>query len=152
MTSTVTILAHSQLPNTAGHSSAPALSARELLLVDTIAERVTDLLRPEQRCDRLVDAATVADTLGVSRDFVYAHAAELGGQRIGSGPRGRLRFDLGRTLAAWTSRCVSRDSQAAQTSVAAGASTRRGRGRLGTSRELLPIRGYSGASDTGEGP
>jgi len=40
----------------------------------------------------LVDAATLADHLGISRDTVYRHADELGVIRIG----GRLRFDLER--------------------------------------------------------
>ena len=41
--------------------------------------------------------------LELSRDWVYAHAEELGEQRIGDGPRGRLRVDLDRALTAWTS-------------------------------------------------
>lgn len=42
---------------------------------------------------RLVDAATVARRLGVTRNWVYAHADQLGAMRLGDG-RGRLRFDL----------------------------------------------------------
>jgi len=42
---------------------------------------------------RLVDAATVARRLGVTRNWVYAHADQLGAMRLGNG-RGRLRFDL----------------------------------------------------------
>jgi len=49
---------------------------------------------------RLVDAATVADKLGVSRAFIYDHAQELGVIRLGSGEKARLRFDLERVLAA----------------------------------------------------
>jgi hypothetical protein len=49
----------------------------------------------------LVDAATLAHTLGVSRDTVYAHADELGGRRVGDGDRPRLRFNLDEALAAW---------------------------------------------------
>jgi hypothetical protein len=41
----------------------------------------------------LVDAATLAVELGVSRDFVYEHAVELGALKLGSGPKARLRFD-----------------------------------------------------------
>ncbi len=44
---------------------------------------------------RLVDAATVARALGVRRDWVYAHADQLGAIRLGGG-RGRLRFDPAR--------------------------------------------------------
>jgi len=63
--------------------------------VEAIAERVLDLL--EARADRLpvryVDAATLAQALGVDRAWVYAHARELRAIRLG-GARGRLRFDV----------------------------------------------------------
>lgn len=123
-------------------------------IAEHTARRTIELLRETRSTSspQLVDAATLARVLGVSRDCVYDHADELGGERIGSGPRGRLRFDLDTALSAWTSRYVGRDSEPAQTPVDTGTSTRRKRGRLGTSRDLLPIRGYSGASDTGEGP
>jgi hypothetical protein len=42
---------------------------------------------------QLVDAAAVAAMLGVTRGWVYEHAAELGAVRLGSGARPRLRFD-----------------------------------------------------------
>ena len=41
----------------------------------------------------LIDAAAVARSFGVSRDWVYAHTDELGAVRLGSGPKARLRFD-----------------------------------------------------------
>jgi hypothetical protein len=129
----------------------PTLSPREQLLVDRIAERVATLLHAEPARVSLVDAATLAHALGVSRDCVYAHAAELGGQRIGDGPRGRLRFDLDTALSAWTSRSTSRESQPSQTPVDTGTSARHKRDRLGTSRELLPIRGSTGVDRVGEG-
>jgi hypothetical protein len=50
---------------------------------------------------RMVDAAEVAKTLGVARSWVYAHAGVLGATRLGSGSRGRLRFDLERARAAF---------------------------------------------------
>lgn len=37
-------------------------------------------------------ADELAEHLGVSREFVYAHADELGGRRIGNGPKPRWRF------------------------------------------------------------
>src|ERR1017187_9949407 len=52
----------------------------------------------------LVDAQAVADALGVDRTWVYGHAYEIGGQRIGSGKRGRWRFDLAAALAAGTTK------------------------------------------------
>lgn len=64
-------------------------------MVEAIARRVVELLEmlPERTAVRLIDAAAVADLLGVERDWVYAHANELGAVRLG-GPRGRLRFDM----------------------------------------------------------
>lgn len=66
--------------------------------IERIAQRVAELLRdrlPEPANPagpvRLVDAATLARTLGVRRDWVYAHAKDLGAVRLG-GPHGRLRF------------------------------------------------------------
>ena len=63
--------------------------------IESIAARVAELLREQmpQTASRLADAAEVARELGVDRDWVYAHARELGGTRLG-GERGRLRFDL----------------------------------------------------------
>jgi hypothetical protein len=68
--------------------------------VEAVARRVVQLLQetsdgPSSRLAavRLVDAATVAELFSVDRDWVYAHARELGAIRLG-GERGRLRFDL----------------------------------------------------------
>ncbi len=62
--------------------------------IESIATRVVELLQDEATgAARYVDAALVAQKLGVDRDWVYAHARELGGVRLG-GPHGRLRFDL----------------------------------------------------------
>lgn len=65
-------------------------------LVEAIARRVVELLEGQAPADpavRLVDAAAVAERLGVDREWVYAHASYLGAIRLG-GPNGRLRFDL----------------------------------------------------------
>jgi hypothetical protein len=62
--------------------------------IESIAARLAELLREQiPTGSRLADAAEVARELGVDRDWVYAHAEELGGTRLG-GERGRLRFDL----------------------------------------------------------
>ena len=65
--------------------SAEAIAARmaELVaerVVEDAARRVTELLREQDNLPlgQLVDAATVARELGLSRDTVYAHADELG--------------------------------------------------------------------------
>jgi hypothetical protein len=59
-------------------------------LADLIAGRLanTPILRQS-----LVDAATLARQLGVSRATIYEHARELGAVRVGGSARGRLRFD-----------------------------------------------------------
>src|SRR3954454_11731132 len=66
------------------------------LLAELLAERVAEKLRGVPRADELLDAAQVAERFGVSRSFVYEHAAELGAIRLGAlgeGRRPRLRFD-----------------------------------------------------------
>lgn len=63
--------------------------------IEAVAARVVELLLQESAAPgRYVDAATLASTLGVERDWVYARAARLGAVRLGDGPRARLRFDL----------------------------------------------------------
>jgi len=62
--------------------------------VEAVARRVAELLSdhaPDEQA--MVDAAFVARELSVERDWVYDHATQLGGVRLG-GPRGRLRFDM----------------------------------------------------------
>jgi hypothetical protein len=64
--------------------------------VDAVAVRVVELMRhgstPEH--GRLMDAATLAAELGVTRSWVYEHRDELGAVRLGTGTKPRLRFDL----------------------------------------------------------
>jgi hypothetical protein len=40
-----------------------------------------------------IDAAEVARRYSVSRDYVYEHAEKLGVERMGDGPKARLRFN-----------------------------------------------------------
>jgi hypothetical protein len=72
--------------------------------VEAVARRVVELLADEHATPstaRLLDAAHLAELLGVSRATIYDHAAELGAIRIGDGDRPRLRFDAETALAAW---------------------------------------------------
>ena len=87
---------------------------------------------------RLVDAQTLAGILGVTRSFVYEHADELGALRLGSGPKARLRFDVERAIAC----LASRRSVAPEPARKTAPRWRRPR-RMGTSVELLPIRGQT---------
>lgn len=69
--------------------------------IEAVAARVVELLRAQPAtAGRLVDAATLARTLGVDRHWVYARAREFGAVRLGSGPKARLRFDVARARAA----------------------------------------------------
>jgi hypothetical protein len=83
--------------------------------IEAIADLVAEALKAEdgaagQRGEQpvLVDAATLARILGVSRATVYANADELGAIRLGTGSRARLRFDPRR----WLSESGSTDSGA----------------------------------------
>jgi hypothetical protein len=97
--------------------AAAALTPRERLLVDALAERVAELLCPES-AHRLVDAATLAGALGVDRSYVYAHADELGAVRLGGGSKPRLRFDLEAAREAMA-RYASKQSQGSNVSAGA---------------------------------
>lgn len=116
-------------------------------LLAVIADRLAEMIAEREGAPTaaLVDAQAVADALGVSRGYVYEHADELGAVRNGSGPRPRLRFDLAKARAAWTSRCMSERSQPAQVPVSAGVRRRRRARRTGTSARLLPVHGEEAA-------
>jgi hypothetical protein len=70
-------------------------------LLDPLAERVVEVMKDEGLLPasappkQWLDAAEMARRLGVTREWVYEHAGELGAVRIGDGPRPRLRFPLG---------------------------------------------------------
>ncbi len=87
--------------------------------------------------NQLVDAATAADKLGVSRDYVYRHARELGVVRLGTGEKARLRFDLERVLAAVS---ADRPTQVHPTPPTAPARPNR-RTNTTSGFPLLPIKG-----------
>ena len=63
-------------------------------IADAIAHKVAELLATRSTTFGFVDARELAEELGVSIDYVYAHARELGAMRLGSGPKARIRFDL----------------------------------------------------------
>lgn len=76
-------------------SALAALTEHDLLLVDSLAERVAELLRPAPSLSPgLLTAAQLAQALNVSRAWVYENAGRLGALKLGDGPRARLRFDL----------------------------------------------------------
>jgi hypothetical protein len=111
--------------------------------IESIAARVVELLRDKAASSpaRLADAAEVARELGVERDWVYAHAHELGATRLG-GDRGRWRFDLTR---------IRRDLACQSASASRSSAKRRPRRQQAKGRrgevELIP---YSEVRCTGQ--
>jgi hypothetical protein len=133
-------------------SPPPAGAVLDEAFVEALARRVVELMRSESNPPiggRLVDAATLAGELGVERSWVYAHRHELGGVQLGTGSKPRLRFDV-ETARALLARSTGDESQAQQAPVAAGGSARRRRQRLGSSPELLPIRGSTTLDSVGK--
>lgn len=105
-----------------------------------VAAHVAAMLgaEPMSAVPRAVDAATLARRLGVTRGFVYEHADELGGARLGDGPRARLRFDLDRALQAWNARSTSEESQQSQSPASTGSTPARRSVRIGRRATGLP--------------
>jgi hypothetical protein len=62
-------------------------------IAEATAQKVVEIVRAPNPTFGLVDARELAEEFGVSLDYVYAHVAELGGMRLGSGPKARIRFD-----------------------------------------------------------
>jgi hypothetical protein len=112
------------------------LTAEDRELVEATALRVVELLdkRSSQPARPMVDARTLAATLDVSVDFIYAHADELGGKHIGGGSKPRLRFDLNAVLEA-------RQDPAKATQPAEQPSRSRRRRASSQGVCLLPVRG-----------
>jgi hypothetical protein len=78
-------------------------------IADATVRRLAPLVAPQQsQTFALVDARELAAELGVSVDYVYAHAVELGAMRLGSGPKARIRFDLDRARQALETRARAR--------------------------------------------
>ena len=110
---------------------AQALALRVLQLLEPVLEQ----LARGRTADVLLDAATLGRQLGVSRQFVYDHADELGVLRLGSGRRPRLRFDL-ETAKRACQRIAHRDSATDRPSTQPAS-----RRRPGAATELLPVWG-----------
>jgi hypothetical protein len=73
-------------------------------IAEATATRLAEIVSAAPGTFALVDARQLARDLGVSLDYVYAHATELGAMRLGSGPKARIRFDLDRAREALEAR------------------------------------------------
>lgn len=118
--------------------------------VEALAWRLAEILREEHRppAARLVDAATLAAELGVTRSWVYEHRERLGVVRLGTGAKPRLRFDV-HTAREALARSASREPHAPKVSVPASSPARRRR-RIGGEIDLLPIKGSATPVDGGQ--
>lgn len=63
-------------------------------IAEATARKLVEFVAERGRTFGLVGPRELAEGLGVSLDYVYAHATELGAMRLGSGPKARIRFDL----------------------------------------------------------
>ncbi len=103
-------------------------------------------------CEPLVDARALAEYLGTSVSYVYEHASALGARELPRKPRlrkdgtmptqpkPRLRFSLAEVDKRLSACTASKQSPSPEPAQQAASRSRRGRA-LGTSVELLPIRG-----------
>lgn len=98
--------------------------------IEAIARRVAELVRNPDSV-QFIDAVEVAHRFGVSREWVYAHAEELGAVRLGDGSRPRMRFDVHKVSEWFGSSRSSRKPQRENRSAV----------RRGRDVELLPIKG-----------
>lgn len=115
-----------------------ALDADDRALVDAVARRVVEVLREEGaeplKRPRLLTVAEVAAEYGVSTDWVYNNARQLGAIRLGAGPKPRLRFERA-TLEA---RIADMDSRSHRARPSPRAARRRG-AQDHQPGDLLPI-------------
>jgi hypothetical protein len=116
--------------------------------VEAIALRTAEILAERglvaPAAPRLLSAAQAADRIGMSRDFVYEHARELGAVRVGDSSRPRLRFDP-RRLDEWVSARSGGGGSERPGPARGAASGRRRRTRPGRPLDLLPIAPENGA-------
>lgn len=61
--------------------------------IEAIAEKVAELISPGTD-GKLITVSQLSESRGLSQDWIYANAAQLGAIRLGDGPRARLRFSL----------------------------------------------------------
>jgi hypothetical protein len=61
---------------------------------EATATRLAEIVGTTPTTFGLVDARQLANDVGVSLDYVYAHVTELGAMRLGAGPKAGIRFDL----------------------------------------------------------
>jgi hypothetical protein len=99
--------------------------------LDALATLIAAKLQAPPTSPGLVDAKQLAAHLGVARSFIYAHADELGGRRLG-GKHGRLRFEVSKATAAFAASSQAEPPKSAP---------RRRRARAHVGGSILQVRG-----------
>ncbi len=97
-------------------------------IAEATARKLAEFIGERGKTFGLVGPRELAEGLGVSLDYVYAHATELGAMRLGSGPKARIRFDLDRARQSLEAR--ARNGQAKAVALVARAAARAGPDRL----------------------
>jgi len=77
-----------------GHATLADVHAIAEAVADVLAERGLVVYAGPGASARVLSAREVSQLLGRSTPWVYAHATELGGIRMGTGPKARIGFDL----------------------------------------------------------
>ena len=108
--------------------------------LEDLAELLAEKLPKGPPMSPLVGVAEVAAYLSVDASWVYAHAAELGVRRLGSGPKAALGFSL-EEVDQRLSTCDEGRGSNSQKPAQTKPSRRRRARLLGTNVRLLPIRG-----------
>jgi hypothetical protein len=98
-------------PHPETDTDAPSVVRLDDHTIDALAQRVAALIGPSaptptpigevhgRSPGTLLSAAQVDERFNVDRDWVYAHADELGARRLGTGPKPRLRVVPGEVVA-----------------------------------------------------
>lgn len=122
-----------------GRRAVVSLDSRSVeALADAVALR---LQKPATSSATLLTSQELAATLGRSASWIRDHADELGAIRIGDGPRPRLLFDLSEVEKRLASCSSGRGSEPDETPANAPNGRRRRTVPLGTTTELLPVKG-----------
>ncbi|MGB0093165.1 MAG: hypothetical protein WBP81_11620 [Solirubrobacteraceae bacterium] len=82
-------------------------------IVEAIARKVVEIVDARSTTFGFVDARELAEELGVSIDYVYAHGTERGAIRLGSGPKARIRSGLDRGVRREVPATLNRDWESA---------------------------------------
>ena len=126
-------------------------------LADLVADRLSGPPAPRPSSglphdERLLSAREVADRYGVTAQWVRKHAQDLGALRPGTGPRPRLKFVPALIAELLASCSVPRGSSRTNSPVRAVHSRPLDSSNLGTTVDLLPIRGHERAASSPRKP